>query len=798
MIRNFLITAWRNLVRNKVYSLINITGLALGLACAILIMLYTKDEISFDAFHKKGDRIYRIVNEHYNEAGDVERKGGFTGYYHGYVFAQNIPEIAAVVRFQGDIRDVRKGREIIREEVVNVDSSFFSAFSFPLLHGHPSTALNDKSGIVVSEEVAEKYFGTTDVVGKEMELKDGGVFKNYFITAVAKTCPQNSSIKFGILIPMQIPSGELQNKDNWFNFFLNTFVVLAPGADPVSVESKMHRIYATDGKEVVERMAKDFDEKGTMQYFLQPLKNLHLGNEYNVGNGLRDGSNPWYSYILTGIAIFILLIACINFINLTIARSIKRSREIGIRKVIGGDRQQLIRQFIGESFLLTLLAFLLALAIVQFALPFFNKLSGKALAMSYLFDAKLVASFFALLAGTALLAGFYPALVLSSFDPVKTLYNRFKWGGKNYLQRALVVLQFALATVMIIGTITIYRQFNYMLDKPLGYNDKNMVMVDKHELTRDEFARFNQMLLQNEAIVSVSPRNAGDWGTGARINQGENVQFAYETVGTTYLPLMEARLVLGRNFSEDLPSDSSNSVIINQTFAKKAGWKDPLGKEINFFWDNNRKMKVIGVVQDYHYYSLTQLIEPQVITMWPGNPYGMVLIKIKPGSDSKAIAHIASTFKQLFPMHPFSYKFREDANRDEYAGEARWKQMLLFSAVLTIFISCIGLFGLSVLNAERRIKEVGIRKVLGAGVFGITSNLSVDFLKLVFLSLVVAFPLAWYAANKWLENYPYRQALNWTVFLNTAFLVMAIAAATIGIQAVKAALANPVNSLRNE
>lgn len=798
MIRNFFATAWQNLLRSKVYSLINITGLAIGLACAILIILYTKDEVSYDAFHDNGNRIFRIVNVHYNEAGDVERKGGFTGYYHGHVFARNIPEIATVVRFQGDIRDVKKGREVLREEVVNVDSTFLKVFNFPLLHGDAATALNDKSGIVISEEIAVKYFGSTDAVGKEFEFKEGDGFRRYIVSAVTGKCPLNSSIKFGILIPMQVPSEELQNKDNWFNFFLNTFVVLSPGADRAAVEEKMHRVYATDGKEVVERMAKDFDEKGTMQYFLQPLKELHLGVEYNVGNGLKDGSNSWYSFILSGIAIFMLLIACINFINLTIARSIRRSKEIGIRKVIGAGRRQLVLQFIGESFLITLISFLFAILLVQLSLPFFNSLSGKALSVSYLFDLRLVMAFSALLVCTGLLAGFYPAMVLSSFDPVKTLYNRFKWGGKNYLQRSLVVLQFTLATVMIIGTITIYRQFNYMLEKPLGYNDKNLVMVEKDQLTRDEYARFSRALLEDNSILSVSPRNSGDWGTGARINQGENVQFAYETVGSTYLPLMQLKIIHGRNFSSEMPSDSVGSVIVNETFVKKAGWKNPLGQEINFFWDNNRKMKVIGVVKDYHYFSLTQEIGPQVITMWPGNPYGMALIRIREGSDSRAIAHISSTFKSLFPLHPFSYRFREDANRNEYEKEAKWKQMLLFSAILTIFISCIGLFGLSVLNAESRTREIGIRKVLGAGVWGISSGLSVDFLRLVFLSLIVAFPVAWFAAAKWLENYPYRMPLNWTVFVATAIMVMAIAALTIGVQAIKAAMANPVSSLRNE
>lgn len=797
MIRNFFKIAWRNVLRNKAYSLINVLGLSLGLASAMLIILFTRDEISFDKFHKNGDRIYRIVNTRVNPDGSEDRSSGVTGYYHGPAFAAHLPEFTQIVRYQGDIRDAKKGTEVVREDVVNVDSNFLQVFSFPLLKGNPATALSNPANAVLTRDVAEKYFGTIDCIGKTIQITDRGEFKPYTVSAVAANFPKNSSFRGGILLPMIVPEGTMGDEMNWFNFFLNTFVVLPPGTDPAAVEQKMAQVYAANSKNVVERMAKEFNEKGSMRYLLQPLQQMHLNTKYEVGNGLQYGSDPWYSYLLSGIAIFILLIACINFVNLTIARSIKRAREIGIRKVVGSSRRQLIWQFIGESFFLTLLAFVIALLLEQLMLPTFNKLSGKSLSLAYLLDAKIIGGYIALLLLTAMLAGFYPALVLSSFQPVKTLYNRFNWGGKNILQKSLVVLQFTLATIMIIGTLTLYHQFDFMVNKPLGYDDSNIIRVENDRLSRQNFAPLKQELLANPAIVDVAPRNYGSWQTGAKINGETHVSFAYDTYGTNNIPMLGIKVLQGRNFDPSLPTDSTESVIVNELFVKEAGWKNPIGQEVNFFWDN-RRMKVIGVVQDHHFASVNQKIIPQVITMFPGNPYGELHIKIKPGTDQQALAHISNTMHSQFPALPFIYQFRADANRAAYEQENNWKQMLLYGAVLTIFISCIGLFGLSVLNAEKRTKEVGIRKVLGAASWQIVTRLSRDYVALVCISLIIAFPVAYLSVESWLKNYPYRITGYWWLFGVTALCVVAIAAITISFQAVKAALANPVKSLRTE
>jgi len=566
------------------------------------------------------------------------------------------------------------------------------------------------------------------------------------------------------------------------------------------VESKMNKFYNQDSKDAITSLKAKFGnevDNWKSNYLLQPFLDMHMSTELPAQNGLSDASNPMYSYILSGIALFVLLIACINFINLTVARSVKRAKEIGIRKVVGGDRKQLIIQFLGESFLLCIIAFVLAIALVQLILPVFNDLSNKALALSYLFDTKLVTGYIVLFILTGLLAGFYPALVLSGYNPVQTLYSRFNLAGKNYLQKSLVVLQFALASFLIIATFTIYKQFDFLTNEKLGYDDNDLVAVHKDFKTHDEAWLFKNELLKDPNIISVAPRNGGSWGTVAKLNNDSTIQFDYETVDETYLSTLKIPLVQGRNFSPDFPSDSANSVLVNESFVKKAEWKNPMGQTVNF-WYNNKKYTVIGVVKDYHYQPLNQKIDPQLFTMKPDNNYGMVYIKIKANTVAVSLQTIQKKFKQLFPLSPYSYTFMNEANLRDYEAEAKWKQIMLFGAILTIFISCIGLFGLSVLSAEKRTKEIGIRKVLGASVKRVVTILSKDFLKLVFISLIIAIPAAWLAANKWLENYPYRIALDWWLFASAGILVVLIALVTVSFQAIKAAVANPVKSLRAE
>ena len=799
MFKNYFKTAFRNLRRNKIYSFINISGLSIGLACAMLIMLYVKDEVSFDKFHKNVNNIYRVVSK--NKHNGTEYKDGNTGFLQGPRFKQNVSGIDRFVRVQSGSEDIKIGNEIQAQDLLYVDSSFFSVFTFPLLSGNSKTCLIEPHSIVLSEDAAKKYFGTADAVGKLIMLKNDSVFIPYKVTAVAKRCPQNSSIQFTALLPFKETAADAQNNDNWYNFFLNTFVVLNPNVNPQNVNKQMQAFYIKDAaitfKQMIEKYGGGADAS-MGAYFLQPYTNMHMSTELPAQNGLTNASNPMYAYILSGIALFVLIIACINFINLTVARSVKRSKEIGIRKVIGGNRKQLIIQFLGESFLLCTIAFVFAVLLVQLILPLFNDLSNKALSLSYLFDAKLIGGYILLFLITSLLAGFYPALILSGYNPVQTLYSRFNIGGKNYLQKSLVVLQFNLASFLIIATFTIYSQFNFLTNTKLGYDDSNLVLVNKDRIRHVDAALFKNELMKSPDIIGVSAKNGGVWRTGAKTGNDSSMQFAYETIDESYLPLLKIPLIEGRNFSVAFPSDSTNSVIVNESFVKKARWKNPIGEIVNFFYNNNEIYHVIGVVKDYHFASLNEKIIPQLFTMKNDNLYGTYYIKIKPNAQTASLKLIQKTFKKLYPMSPYSYVFKDEQNLKEYEAVAKWKQILLFGAILTIFISCIGLFGLSVLSAEKRTKELGIRKVLGASVRNVVSILSADFLKLVLIALVIAIPLSWLAANKWLENYPYRISLSWWLFATGSILVIFIALATVSFQAIKAALQNPVKSLRME
>ena len=611
MFKNYFKTALRNLERNKVYSFINIAGLSLGLACAMLIMLYVKDEVSFDRFHKNVNNIYRIART----LGGTEITGT-TGLLQGPRFTQNVPGIKSFVRVQGGSEDIKKGTGVQEQGgVLHVDANFFSVLTFPLLSGNPETCLTEPHSIVLSEDAAKKYFATTDAVGKVLMVKEDTSFVPYKVTAVAKRCPQNSSVQFDALLPFQVSEADAKDTHNWFNSFLNTFVVLDDKATLQTVEKQMQSFYVADAKQTFYEMLKNDggnpDDIPMGTYFLQPYLDMHLNTELPVNNGLTNASNPMYSYLLSGIALFVLLIACINFVNLTIARSVKRAKEIGIRKVVGSDRKQLIFQFLGESFLLCTVAFVLAIALVQLLLPLFNGLANKALAISYLFDAKLITGYIALYIITGLLAGFYPALVLSGYNPVQTLYSRFQIAGKNYLQKSLVVLQFSLASFLIIATYTIYAQFNFLTNTNLGYDDNNLVIVNKNGLNHTDAAVFKNELLKNPNIVGVSVKNAGQRGTGTKNAVGSTVYFADETVDENYLPLLKIPLIAGRNFSTAFPADSTQSVIVNESFVKAAHWQNPVGETLQILGSSNETYHVIGVVKDYHFASLTKKITPQ-------------------------------------------------------------------------------------------------------------------------------------------------------------------------------------------
>jgi putative ABC transport system permease protein len=797
MIRNYFKTAFRNFQRNKIYAFINIIGLSIGLACAMMIMLYVKDEVSYDQFHKNARQIFRVNRQLKRPNGNID-KSGYTGFLQGPRFSAGIPEIKNFVRYQLSVIDIKNGTDIHAQEVFLTDPNFFSVFSFPLVAGNLETVLTQPNAVVITEDMARKQFGTTDAIGKLISFRNGDQFTPYRVSGVAKNCPQNSSIQFQVLMPLRVSQDDLSRNENWFNSFLNTFVVLNSGANIKAADSKMQQIFLNDARESIKMIQEKYNIKDLgLTFYLQPLSDIHLSKDAAAEIPLYGASDPVFAYILSGIAIFILLIACINFVNLTVARSVKRAKEIGIREVIGGNRKQLMIQFLTESFLLCFAAFVLAVFIVQMILPVFSQLSNKVLALSYLFDTKLITGYAGLFIVTGLLAGFYPAVILSDYSPVQTLYTRFNLAGKNYLQKSLVVFQFALASFLIIATLTIFSQLNFLTTQKLGYDDSNLVTVDKFNMSRNEVALMKEALSANPNIIGIAPKNNGFSGNTIKVNDGQPLNIILETIDPSFLPLLKIPILQGRNFSPDYPSDSTHSIIVNEAFVSQAGWKSPIGQQVSFY-EENEKYTVVGVVRDYHFRPLTSKIEPQLFTMNPRSDFGMLYIKIKPGSETSSLRTIEKSFKTIFPLNAYAYDFKDRQNMRNYEAEARWKQILLFGAVLTIFISCIGLFGLSVLMAEKRTKEIGVRKVLGASVSVVVTILTKDFLKLVLIALVISIPLAWMASDKWLQNYPYRITLSWAMFACAALLVVAIALATVSFQAMKAAMANPVKSLRSE
>ncbi|REA57889.1 ABC transporter permease [Dyadobacter luteus] len=795
MLKNYFKIAFRNLIRNSVFSVINIAGLSLGLTCCMLIVLYTKDELSFDRFHENRNELYRIdvtMKDH-----EGSRTIGSTNAIHGPSFKQEIPEIKEVVRVQGSSFVIKKGSELLNENVIFADNNFFSVFSMPLLSGEPGTVLSDVQSVVLTEKMAEKYFSTIEAVGKVLELKVGESFEPFVVSGVARDCPQNSSIQFDFVLPFAFQESRKWIDNEWLGFYMNTFVLLNDKADYQAISPKMNKVFTTKSAEEISKI-KDFKQKIT--FHLKPFLELHLDAEADGGlrNGLTYASNPIYSYILSGIAIFILLIACVNFVNLTVARSLKRAKEIGIRKVVGSQRKQLTIQFLGESFLLSLVAFTCAIILLVVVLPTFNDLANKQLAFSYLLDLKLVSGYVALYLVTGLTAGFYPALVLSGFSPAQTLYHRTRLTRKNYLTKGLVVFQFALSVCLVVGTVVIYSQFKYLTNKNLGYNDKNLMMFRIGRGGTAENARTSIMqdLKGISGVENVAAFNGNYNGTGAKIN-GREISFGYIGVDDNFLRTMEIPVLKGRNFSQNFPSDPENSVVVNEAFVKEAGWKDPIGKEIDFFW-KQKKMTVIGVVRDYHYASLKEEIQPLLLTQDPNYGLGAIYLKLNETGIPETMKKVSAIFNKHVPFLPFEYKFEDASNLQRYESEAKWKQIITFAAILSIFISCIGLFGLATFNAESRMKEIGIRKVLGASVASITTRLSGDFIKLVLIAIVVALPLSAYLANLWLENFPYRIEISWTYFAIAALLAIAIAMLTVGYQSIRMAMTNPIRSLGSD
>ena len=800
MFKNYFKTAWRNLWRNKIFSVIKILGLSIGLTVCMLIFLYTKDELSYDQFQENKAQLYRIVQT-WAMGNEPVQTIGITNGILGETYAKEIPEVQQYVRINGVAVTVKKSNDVFTENPLFVDDNFLSVFTFPLLRGNTRTALKDPHSVVLTKDMAKKYFGTTDVIGETLQIKIDTAFENFTVTAVAENSPQNSTLRAGMLMPYKFYE-KYNSNSSWIGGSLNTFLLLSPQANIKAVENKMQALFDKNTKDKILEAEKEQNISVKITQHLQPLTEIHLSTKTGPDNGMADGSNPVYSYILTCIAVFILIIACINFINLAVAQSLKRSKEIGIRKVIGGTRKQLIKQFLAESFLVSLLAFTIAIILTTLILPFFNELANKKLSLSYLSDGYLYAGYFLLLLVTSFIAGFYPSLVLSAFQPVKVLYSKQKLLSKNYLTKGLIVLQFALAIFLIIGTIAINSQLNYLSHADLGYDTKNLVRMDiPVNNSSDKLpALFKNELMGKPGIISVAARNAGRSISGAKVD-GKQIIIEYNKVDDRFLSTFKIPIIAGRNFSPDYPGDSLKSVIVNESFVKEAGWKlnDAIGKTIGFGESNDKRtVAVVGVIKDYHFLSLKEKITPEVFSMEPTFNFGQIWVKINPDNIPQTLNVLQSSFKKLLPYYPYSYQFMDDINAKNYETETKWKQIISIASSLFIFVSCMGLLGLIMLSIEQRTKEIGVRKVLGAAVSRIVILISKEFIILISIAFLVAIPVGYYFINKWLQDFAYRINIGWWMFALAGILVIVVALVTMSFQTIRAAIANPVKSLRTE
>ena len=796
MLKNYIKTAIKTMMRNKVYTAINIFGLSIGLACVMLIVLYIKDDLSFDRFQANGVQIYRLVQD-VREPDGTEYKNGFTGSVQGLTFKQQIPEIQELCRINGGGEElIKKGGNVISESVLYADKSLFKLFTFPLLQGNPKTALQQVNNVVITKAIAKKYFGNQNAMGKVMQINQNGKFEPFIVSGVAEVTPQNSTIRFDVLLNIERTLPPTYTSRDWFNTFLNSFVYLKKGASQQVVEQKIARIFNQYAGKGLAELRKTYGEKISISYKLQPYYNIHLDKDFGTGNGLTDSSKVDYSFILGGIASFILFIACINFINLSLSNSLRRSKEIGIRKVNGSTRGQLILQFLGESLLLTLIASFIAIILVALFLPQFNQLSGKVLQVSYLFTGQTILLFSLLILVNTLLAGFYPAVVLSGFNPVQTLYGKLKISSNNYLAKSLVVVQFVVAVFLAIGTIVIQKQFNLLINSNLGYQPKNVIDVRFPREKNPDFEVFKRELTKYPFIKEVAGQGTPFDGMTATMFEvdGKKLNRPFFEIDNAFLNELKIPIVKGQNFTT-VASDTTHC-LVNQSFVNATGWKDsPLGHVIK---NDGHVYTIIGVTADFHNSSLNRKIDPLVLKQPDKANYGQVLVKIDENQQVAAVNAINAEFKKLIPYYPCNYTFLTDILAKQYDSENRWRQIITIASVMSILISCLGLFGLATLAIEQRVKEIGIRKVLGASLTDITGLLTVNFLKLVLIAVVIASPLAWFAMNKWLENFPYRINLSFWILLFTGLGSLLIAFITISFQSIKAALANPVKSLRSE
>ncbi len=808
MFKNYLKTAFRNLAKNKGFTFINVFGLALGLATCMLIVFYVFDELSFDRFNTKADRIYRVNN-------DI-KFGGNTNSYAvspaplAAAFLAELPQVEQAVRFRdrGGFQ-VKKGDLRVKErKVIYADPAVFSIFTFPMLQGNPATALNDPHTVVINESTAKKYFGTANAIGKTFVTNDTVLYK---VTGVLKDIPVQAHFNYDFFVSMaSLPEG----KDvSWVSNNFATYLLLKKGASAKAVEAmcpKMAREHV--GPQLQSIIHLDFDQVeksgNYIRFSLTPLLDIHLhsGREAELGmNG-----NIQYVYIFSAIAAFILLIACVNFMNLSTARSSNRAREVGVRKVLGSPRKYLVAQFLSESVMVTFIATVIAVFGAKMLLPLFNQMSGKTLVIDGHTLIWLVPALLVLVVVIGCMAGSYPAFFLSAFRPIDVLKGKLSAGFKGgRLRSGLVVFQFFISICLIIGTLVIYNQLKYIQSKDLGYNRGQVLVVQNVFNIGRQTPVFKKEVEKMPEVAGVTltgflPTEGYNNGTTLFEDHSMDLKRAlstqYWSVDDAYIPTLGMKLVEGRNFSRLISTDSS-AIIINEAAARKLGVTDPLNKQMFVPTDNMAKnfktVHIIGVVKDFNFKSLHETVSPLVLSY--GDDWGALAVKVNTANIPALMGRIKSKWIELAPGHEFQYTFMDLDFKATYDTEQRIGTIFITFTTLAIIIACLGLFGLAAYAAEQRTKEIGVRKVLGANVSTIVAMLSRDFILLVLISIAFAVPISWWGMQRmFLQDFAYRQNIQWWVFVSAGFGAIIIAFVTISFQSIKAALSNPVTSLRSE
>ncbi len=789
MIKNYIKIAWRNIWKNKTFSFINIMGLALGMACSLLIMLWVQDELNMDGFHTNSPQLYTVYERQYHD-------GKVHVYYSTPVLMADemkkvLPEVknACSVDY-GYINTFEVAEKTIKMEGIFAGADFFKMFSFPILQGNTEGSLNNPNSIAISRKMAEIFFESPEkALGKTINYEDTTALT---ISAVFENVPEATSKKFDYVINWDLFVKENPWGKDWGNNSVNTYLQLRSDADVAQFSSKIESF--------IDNYNKEQDPNFKLRLSLQPYAEGYLHNKFKEGQ--LDGGRIEYVRLFSIVALFILLIACINFMNLATARSSKRAKEIGIRKVVGAMRRSLMGQFIGESLLLTVFSVVIALLFVIFILPNFNIMTGKNLVLP-ITQPTFWLTLLGLTVITSFIAGSYPAFFLSSFNPIRVLKGTLKFDSSTiFLRKGLVVFQFGLSILLIIGMIVIYNQVEFIQNKNLGYNRENLIYVPLEGELSKNYAIIKETLsktgsVKSTSLISQVPTNIGNT-TGSVGWSGKdpnvNIQFTFTSTSYDLVKTMDLQLLEGRDFSKDFVTDSVG-FIVNEAALQRIGYKNPIDQPLRM-WE--KQGKIIGVVKDFHFQSLHDPISPLIIYLRPKWVSGNILVKTEKGKTKEALADLEKICKELNPKFPFTYKFADDEYAKLYKSEQMISSLSRSFSFLAIFISCLGLFGLITFTAEQRIKEIGIRKVLGASVTNIIGMLSKDFLILVAFAALIAFPIAWWLMHRWLQDYAYQVPISWWIFALAGIIAMLIALLTVSFQAIKAAVANPVKSLRTE